>query len=435
MKKSLFFLASAALVLASCNNDVKLDENTSLVTSNQPKEIAFNLLSNTPKRSIKRTAILDGTFPTSSVIEVAAYDAENSVDVFNAATFSYNNDLALWKCATPKYWPFTAATINFLGYANLTAGSATWDATHNAAGVTLVMADNSTTQNDLMYAVGQGKVTQTGNALVIPQKVDMAFTHAQSLLTFNVKANIADAITLKKITLNNAYYGGTLTIDFSGYNTTTTPPVLTNATWGSLTNQKATLDIFDGTYAVTTGSTKKAETMVVPNPSGASFDSFTLTYRIAGIDKDFTYTFTPTDRNLAKATKYVYDITFTLHEILIDASVTEWTATQPVNHVDVPTKAFEYSNLGSANFNIPATDGKYTFTITKIPAGTYTVEEGSADDDIIDGITTSDLTVAADGSINVTVNVVNAAVNKQRAVELKLGGTTKFTVNVKTPAE
>ena len=31
MKKGLFLLATAALVLAGCNNDVTLDENTALV--------------------------------------------------------------------------------------------------------------------------------------------------------------------------------------------------------------------------------------------------------------------------------------------------------------------------------------------------------------------------------------------------------------------
>lgn len=426
-------------MLASCSNDVTISENTVPAGSNAQKEIAFSPLSNTPKRAIRRAAILDNVFPTTSTMEVAAFDAENNVDFFDATTFKYNYaggasgaSHGYWGGDPARYWPLSAATINFLGYAHLTEGSATWNASHNAAGVTLVMADNSSEQKDLMYAVGQGQVTQTGNSLNIPEKVDMVYVHAQALLVFNVKANLASSITLKKITMNNAYYGGTLTIDNSNYSSTGTQSI-TSATWGTLTNQKATLDIFDGTYAVTTSLEKKAESMVVPNPSGASFDSFTLTYRIAGVDKDFTYTFTPTDRNLAKATKYVYDITFTLHEILIDASVTAWTESTPNTIVDVPTKEFAYAADGSADFNIPAAAGKYTFTITGIPAGTYTVEEGSTGTDFITGITTSDLTVAADGSINVTVTV-SASASATRPVELKLGGTTKFTVNVKQGA-
>ena len=41
MKKNLFFVAAAALMLASCSNDVKLDENTVPVGSNKQQEISF----------------------------------------------------------------------------------------------------------------------------------------------------------------------------------------------------------------------------------------------------------------------------------------------------------------------------------------------------------------------------------------------------------
>ena len=431
MKKYLFLASVAALSFTACTNET--EEFVGTGSANQQKEISLFAVN----QKATRAAILDGTFPEVP-IQVAAYDAQNSVNFFNAATFTKNvhNTSDWWGCSEAKYWPLSPATINFLGYANLTEGSATWSSPNNAAGVTLVMADNSGTQNDLMYAVGQGKVTQTGNALSIPDKVDMVFTHAQSLLTFNVKANVASKITLKKITLNNAYFGGTLTIDNSNYSTTGAQSV-TSATWGSLTNQKATFDIFDGTYEVTTGSTKKADIMVVPNPAGTSFDSFTLTYRIAGVDKDLTYTFTPVDRNLAKATKYVYDINFTLHEIFINASVTEWTSTTPVNYVDVPTKEFAYvAGTGiTGTYTLPsATAGTYTVSISGLPADSYKAEVGTGTGTFITAVSpTADTAVAADAAFTVSFTVTSDTGKNQTVLIKNDEGTTLFTLTVEQP--
>ena len=431
MKKHLFLFAAAAVALASCSSDDTIAENSSV--SNQQQEIALFALN----QKATRAAILDGTFPEVP-IQVAAYDAQNSVNFFNAATFTKNmhNTSGWWGCETAKYWPLSPATINFLGYANLTAGSATWATPDNAAGVTLAMADNSTTQNDLMYAVGQGKVTQTGNALVIPDKVDMVFKHAQALLTFNVKANAASTITLKKITLNNAIFSGSLALTTDCKTATAAEPTVTAATWtpGSPT---ATFDAFSGEYAVTTSSTKKADIMVVPHPSAVSFDSFTLTYRIAGVDKDLTYTFTPVDRNLAKATKYVYDINFTLHEIFINASVTPWTDTTPVNYVDVPTKEFAYvAGTGIAGtYTLPsATAGTYTVSISGLPADSYKAEIGTGTGTFISAVSpTADTAVAADAAFTVSFTVTSDTGKNQTVLIKNDEGTTLFTLTVAQP--
>ena len=59
--------------------------------------------------------------------------------------------------------------------------------------------------------------------------------------------------------------------------------------------------------------------MVVPDQGIASF---TVNYTVDG--NDYDYTFTPVSTSLAQATKYIYNITFTLHEIEIAATVTDW---------------------------------------------------------------------------------------------------------------
>lgn len=423
--KKLFLFSVAALAFCACSNDEVVSENK---PTYEPKEISFAPLT----KPNTRAAILDGTFPTTSAIQVAAYDAQNSKNFFNAAEFTYNSNNQWWGCSSPKYWPLSPATINFLGYANLTSGSAVWSSP-NAAGVTLTMADNSSSQNDLMYAVGQGKVTQEGNSLVIPDKVDMVFKHAQALLTFNVKANVASTITLKKITLNNAYFGGTLTIDNSNYNSTGTQSI-TSATWGTPTEQKTTLDIFNATYAVTTSSEKKADIMVVPHPSAVSFDSFTLTYEIGG--NDYKYTFTPVDRNLAQATKYVYDITFTVHEIFINASVDPWTETTPINF-DVPTREFTYvaSTGVTGTYNmLSATAGTYTVSIKGLPADSYKAVEGTGTADFITAVSPSTDTAVAEGeAFNVSFTVTAAAGKNQTVLINNDEGTTLFTLTVAQP--
>jgi len=424
--KKLFLFSVAALAFCACSSDEVVSENNA--ANQQPKEISFSPLA----KPNTRAAVLDGTFPTSSNIQVAAYDAGNGKNYFDAANFVYSTS-TLWHGESAKYWPLSPATINFLGYANLTGETAAWASSGNAAGVTLTMADNSSAQNDLMYAVGQGKVTQTGNALKIPDAVDMVFKHAQALLTFNVKANSASTITLKKITLNNAIFSGSLALTTDCKTATAAAPTVT-AVWtpGSST---ATFDAFSGSYPVTTSSVKQADIMVVPHPTATSFDSFTLTYAIGG--NDYEYTFTPVDRNLAKATKYVYDITFTVHEIFINASVDTWTETTSVN-VEVPTKVFTYvaSTGVTGDYNmLSATAGTYTVSIKGLPADNYKAEIGTTGTgSFITAVSPSTDTAVAEGDAFIVSFTVSADAGKNQTVLIKNDeGTTLFTLTVIQP--
>ena len=458
MKKYLFVLSVAALGFASCSNDNVIAENNT--TGQQPREIAFMPLSQTPTRA---TIIENGVFPTTLDMYVSAYDKTNSIDYINGAQFTYQyhngveggsngywggNDIAY-------YWPLSPAYINFLAYANFngTSGSATtgatWNATHPAAGVTLAMDDNyatATAQKDLLYAIGHGKVEQVGNALVFPDKVDMEFKHALSNIVFRAKAaSTVEAaggkgeITVTNVTIKGAFFSGTAVIAHTNYNGESSQATTLNWTSkGYHTSATADNSVTSTQAAISEtlskdGYTQVGEIVVVPNMSDVdtytegAFTSFTISYQLGG--KDYTYTYTPSTTKLEANKKYIYDITFTSHEIFVNATVEEWEAT-PTNYVDVPAKSIAYVAEGSADFDIPAVAGTYTFAITGIPAGTYTVVEGTTGTDFVNGITTSNLTVAADGSINVTVDV-SASAGNQRPIELKLSGTTKFTVNVK----
>lgn len=336
MKKYLLLIAVGALTFSACSNDTVLEESTA--QNPQPKEIAFSPLAQPTTR-----AAVDGTeFPTASAMQVAAYDVTNSRNFFTHTTFSYSSG-TIWKGG--KYWPLSAAYINFLAYTNFqgTAGSetngATW-ASDEASQVTLVMTDNQTAQKDLMYAIGNGVVTQSGNSLTFPTNVPMVFKHAQAWISFYADAYDATSggkVTLQSITLNGATYSGTYTITHTAYSANTGQNVA--GAWSAL---GSTADVavpnwtpaaiaYDGSgngVAVGDGL------MIVPddNAATADFTSFTIAYTLDGNDYTFTYTpATAAAANVDQAKHYIYNINFHLHEIEISATVTDWVDQTPVN--------------------------------------------------------------------------------------------------------
>ena len=321
MKKYLFLVSVAALAMTACTN-----ESDEYVGSPESREISFM-----PINQMATRAAVDGTtFPTTSTMQVAAYDATVGANYFAPATFSNVAETATW--TGNKYWPFTPATINFLAYAELTEGSATWNATNPASSVTLAMGDNKTAQKDLMYACGTGTVTQSGNVLSFPTNVPMVFKHAQAWVKFTVKAGdatSATAITVNSITLNSVSCQGTYTVTHTNWDKTKAQRDADASKNGSVAGVWSEY----GTYATNVPAVKAAgysafstsvqdfaSLMVVPNQGMASF---TINYTLGG--NTYNYTYTPTSTSLAQATKYTYNITLTVHEIVIAPTVTDWT--------------------------------------------------------------------------------------------------------------
>lgn len=338
MKKILFVFTVAAVALTACTN-----ESTEYVGSGpEAKEIAFSPLT----QPTTRAAVEGTTFPTTITnMYVSAYDASNNRPFFDATTFTYASAKAVVSGATTyqvwaggKYWPFNPVTINFLAYTELnsTSGSsATWGATGdsplpNAAKVTLVMADNSTAQNDLMYAIGTGAVTESSTSLTFPTKVDMQFKHAQALIAFTVKSSdpVGSAITINSIKLTGAKYGGTFTVTHNNYNSPTVARTATGV-WSALSAASSDPVIVPGWTASALSTTETAVgngLMIVPDETDSGdFTSFTINYTLD--EKTYDFTYTPTSTNVAKGSKYIYNIVFTLHEILVAPTVENWGST------------------------------------------------------------------------------------------------------------
>ncbi len=317
MKKYLFLISVVAVTMTACTS-----ETEEYVGSEQSHEISFSPIAQKPTR-----AAVDGTTFPNQAMYVTAYNVTTQTVFFEATTFSRSS--STW--IGGKYWPLSAAYINFLAYTGFEGTSATWGS-NKADQVTLVMTDNKTAQQDLMYAIGNGEVTQSGNSLNFPPSVPMAFKHAQAWISFNANATSGTdgKITLNSITLNGAKYNGTYTITHTAYNANTGQSVA--GAWTSLGSTAnvtvpgwtaAAIAYFSSSNGVAVGD----GLMIVPddNPSTADFTSFTVNYTLDNKTYDYTYTpATDVDKNVDQAKRYIYNITFGIKEIEISPTITTW---------------------------------------------------------------------------------------------------------------
>lgn len=326
MKKALILFSAAALALVSC---AKVQD----VYTPESHEIAFQALTTPATR-----AAVDGTTFTPTTMVVTAYDVTKTREFFAPTTFT--KDATTWKGG--KYWPLSSAYINFWAYSELQASATptlTWDATATTATWALVMTDNSSAQKDLMYAIGNGEVTQGGaapktpNTLTFPDNVPMTFKHAQAWVRFMADAYDTASggkVTLTSITLNGAKYNGTYTITFTNFNDDESQSVA--GAWGSL-GDAASIAVPNWTPAIVAydsvgdGVYVGDGLLIVPddNAATADFTSFTIAYTLD--DNAYTYTYTPATAaaaNVDQAKKYTFKINFHLHEIEIAPDVTDW---------------------------------------------------------------------------------------------------------------
>lgn len=351
MKKLFLLVPVAALVMTACTSE----STESVGAAQQPKEISFMPIAQPSTRADVYNAVSDAVFPDNYVMQVSANLNASGV-YFHNITFE-KGDGSTWKGATSQYWPLSASTLNFLAVTKWPASYSkdivgTTFTNSRADGATIVLGDNKPStvnsqdgsQHDLMYAVGRGIVTQTdnslsytGNAAGNAAPVDMEFKHALAWVNFTAKSNVA-GFTLRSITLNNAYYGGTYTITnndnkdytYDASSTNSKTPTAVTGTWTLPTDQASVaVPGWDAAAVAVSPATATAignGLIVVPtNGIGEtkSFMGFTIAYTFNG--QNFTYTYSsPTV--LEQAKKYTYDITFTLTEIEINPSVSNWDA-------------------------------------------------------------------------------------------------------------
>lgn len=466
MKKYLFLASVAALSFTACTNET--EEFTGTGSANQQKEIAlFAVNQGTTRAASSHGAIEGTTFPTTLDMKVTAWEqGATGRDFFGATDFKYNYaggttgaSHGWWGGDPARYWPLSPCYVNFLAITNANDDNATGVTWGNsgtdayASKVAVAMEDNyaiGTKQHDFLYAIGHGQVTQSGNALSFPDKIDMTFKHAQAYLVFQVKAADAAsmAIKIKNIEIYGARFAGTATINHTNYNAqagqATTlywnPTTQTNEYKCVLNDQTAKADEA-ASVALTQSFVQMGKIIVVPNMSAVDTyqDNGTTKIKITYYldSKENTYEYELDNDTYKAGYKYVYDITFKLHEIYINPSVQDWIVDLNENSIvdddvmiDIPAQSTKHGTALAITANEA---GKYTVKVTDLGASAaYTVAVTDGDDIIsVDPVAGS-----ADGCgvATLTFNVKKHATSGDHSATITLtktegGTTTAITVN------
>lgn len=158
MKKKLFFLAVAAVALASCSND----ETIASQANSEANEISFRPIVNGVTR-----AYSDVTTANLTSFYAEAYNSSGNTSYFTKTTFSKDGVSSNYVSATKYYWP-TSGNLDFIAfYPDVETGNSaqfthpTWNT------FTLSPADNVSTHNDYVVAATIGQ-TKAASAAGVP---------------------------------------------------------------------------------------------------------------------------------------------------------------------------------------------------------------------------------------------------------------------------
>lgn len=368
MKKILFFALAAAVCLTACNQVEKAIEE-----AQAPTEIQLVSMSNVTSPSTK--GYVAGATMEDNIYNGLHYGDENAAashswrDIRLSAyltpagsqTFAsrpyfideiWRTDDAgaagSWKhhdgsAFVPVYWPMDG-NLQFLAISMtqpLSGSAISWNASNPANGVTMTLGDKFL-QDDVMYAdcpsrgsnngaaMGTGDEHEAGHATQGP--VPLTFRHTQAWIEFAITTDMADVVTIKDVVVENVYTRGDVTVG----------PVAgtasDNVVWNFDREEARNFSMPDN-YAAS--DTKKGynvllqvgsfDTSEADNANVKYFDvllpkqnksAFVIYYTLAGQDQILEYRYPLTSSATWNAgSKYVYEITFKPHEIVVDPHV------------------------------------------------------------------------------------------------------------------
>lgn len=352
MKKVLCFAAAALTLFAACQKTTVVYDNS------EPQEIAVFAVNKTATK-----APVAGTdFPDDYDMQVAAYlaagDGVTTGDYFDGTTFTKGE--TNW--AGGKYWPVSAATLNFLAVAPQVEATAT-AAEDETAGATITtvfgttpvnptaeggdetpektnyvsqsvttVTNNDANQYDVMYAV----VSASKVAGSAPSAVGMTFNHAYAWLDFKFsKTNDetgAPTIKINSVTVNGVATDGTLTVTIANYNSSEDNLTASQSWTSTVDNDGIVVPAVTDTEQILTKDETLTTTptqyynglLLIPEHPMTSF-VINYTTTVGGVSHTFDYTYNaPTTPSWTAGYKYTYDIKMSFSQIEVSPSVSTW---------------------------------------------------------------------------------------------------------------
>lgn len=312
------------LIAASCSE---------VETVGQQREISIEAVTD----AVTKAPITGTTFPTTRPISLSAWlytpnSSTYSERWFSGMNYAYSLTDTKWHATPTKYWPMQGG-LRFAGLSKVEALGGTvafpWtdqDATTQAEPVIRYeMPDNSTVQDDVLYC------GLTAYSQDYTTAVPMVFKHAQGQVAFTAKSNIAyDAtnnigVEITGITLKSMNYSGTMTVNQAGA-----------ISWASLGTAKTLAVPGISSFKAGTSSDALGTGVMLPVQN---FAGFKMTYVFhngkdgngTNLNKTFTYDWTPSSTTALVAGQILkFDIQFTLNEIIVSPTLTEWNTQTPV---------------------------------------------------------------------------------------------------------
>lgn len=293
--KRLFILATAAIVaLASC-------AKTEVVYTEAPAEIGFKAFTG----AMTKAPVTDATFPTEQTMIVYGWNNADKAEYFPATTFTHNG--VNWAATPAQYYPSNGA-LDFVAFTQAPTAAAN-------TSYTLTLADNTDTQHDLMASQYVAGKTKASNVVTLP------FHHTLALIQVNFKCTGTN-VQINSVQLTGTKQAGEVAVTYAATTDGTAPTV---GTWAPSGDAKSLTKT--GAETITAGA---AEFVTYANflavPEDGADKALNINYTLNG--NNFTH---PIDidaisaHEWAPGTKYVFDVTIGLTEVLFSATVVDWT--------------------------------------------------------------------------------------------------------------
>lgn len=278
MKKSLFFLAAAALAFASCSNDETVEVNQSLKEANV---ISFRPFINAQTRAADQTATtLQET--TAGFYVTAYYKASGvstSSEYFDNVCFKTDGSSTTYNSDTKYYWP-ASGTLDFFAYAPSESNSQITRTDYKT--FTVTPSSTVAEQVDLIYANTDGKskignFTSTGGSESTygAAGVPLNFRHTGSKIVVKVKNSEPNKLKYEITGLKIVNVDGTATFTYNdgtnGENNTDTKNTTFTGQWSN--NTEATEKNISYSVQTSTPNSFIGELTTARNLSAAGTDT------------------------------------------------------------------------------------------------------------------------------------------------------------------